>query len=572
MSTDSNRPGLSRRAFLQKSFLGGALLTASAAGLISCRSGQSGLNGKSGSIGTYGGGIAGSNWKAGHMLVRQGALSPGETEKTGIVIVGGGISGLSAAREFSKKHFGDFLVLELADQAGGNAASGVNAVSAYPWGAHYIPIPAPEAVFVRDLFEELGVIEGYDSRGLPVYNEYYLCSDPHERLFIHGRWQEGLIPQFGISDNDKRQYAEFFGAMEKFKEAHGSDGRRAFSIPVDLSSQDSRFRRYDAITMSRYLSDNGWDSGPLNWYVNYCCRDDYGCRMDETSAWAGIHYFASRHGRGANADSPSVLTWPEGIGWIAGRMGEKLSSNIRCNACVLNIEAAGSDTAVDYYDVKRETVVRILAKAVIYAAPRFTAFKAIRSLRERPPAYADRFGYAPWMVANVTMKGAPEGRGADVSWDNVGYNIDSLGYVVANHQSLKRFQQKTVLTCYFPLTAGGPSAERQKALQRTHDEWAAMVIHDLSLMHPGIEKSIEEVNVWIWGHAMIRPVPGLIWGRARQQALEPLGKIHFAHSDMSGISIFEEAQYRGIMASRAVLRDELKGEHVVCSKNITSSR
>ena len=46
-----------------------------------------------------------------------------------------------------------------------------------------------------------------------------------------------------------------------------------------------------------------------------------------------------------------------------------------------------------------------------------------------------------------------------------------------------------------------------------------------------------------------------MWGRARKEALKPHGKIHVAHSDMSGISIFEEAQYRGIMAARAALRD-----------------
>lgn len=552
MPIDGKKHGLSRRAFLRGGLLGGALLTVSAAGLTSCRRGQTGPG-----TGIFGrsGGIAGSNRKTGHMLAQQNMLSPEETERTGIVIVGGGISGLSAARELSKKRFSDFLVLELEEKAGGNAACGANAVSSYPWGAHYIPIPASEAVLVRELFEELGIIEGYDSSGLPIYNEYYLSADPHERLFIHGRWQEGLIPHLGISEKDRRQHAEFFGAMEKFREARGSDGKRAFCIPLDLSSRDSRYRGYDAISMSRFMSDNGWDSESLRWYVNYCCRDDYGCRMEETSAWAGIHYFASRHGRGANADSPSVLTWPEGIGWIVNRMGEKLSGNIRCNACVLNIERAGSDLAVDYYDVKRGGMVRAYAKAVIYAAPRFTAFKAIKSFREKPPAYAGRFGYAPWMVANVTMKGSPEGRGTDVSWDNVSYYSDSLGYIVANHQDLNRYREKTVLTCYFPLTAGGPSAERQKALKRTYEEWASMVVHDLSLMHPGIEKSIEEVNVWLWGHAMIRPVPGFIWGTARQEALRPVGKIHFAHSDMSGISIFEEAQYRGIMASRAVLGD-----------------
>ena len=66
---------------------------------------------------------------------------------------------------------------------------------------------------------------------------------------------------------------------------------------------------------------------------------------------------------------------------------------------------------------------------------------------------------------------------------------------------------------------------------------------------------IEQLNVWIWGHAKIKLAPGVMWGRARKEALKPHGKIHVAHSDMSGISIFAEAQYRGIMAARAALRD-----------------
>jgi hypothetical protein len=71
-------------------------------------------------------------------------------------------------------------------------------------------------------------------------------------------------------------------------------------------------------------------------------------------------------------------------------------------------------------------------------------------------------------------------------------------------------------------------------------------------MHPGIEERVEQIDVWLWGHAMARPVPGFIWGKARNDALKPHKKIFFAHSDMSGISIFEEAQYRGIAAARAV--------------------
>lgn len=545
MSRDPRSPGLSRRSFLIK----GTLFVVSASGgMISCSTGPGGKKQMTGRI-------SGANWRAGHMMFDGARISPSETERTGIVVVGGGISGLSAAWEFRKRRFADFLLLELGDKVGGNAASGANAVSAYPWGAHYIPIPGEEAVFVRELFEELDIIEGYDGKGLPVYNEFYLCADPQERLLIRGHWQEGLVPQLGIADRDRRQYDEFFRTMNQFKEARGSDGRRAFAIPVDQSSRDIRFQKYDTVSMARYMKDNGWDSEYLRWYVNYCCRDDYGCRMEETSAWAGIHYFASRSGRAANADSQSLLTWPEGLGWIAGKMVEKVKGNIRCGVCVLNIENLGDDIAVDYYDVRRGVPVRILSKVVVYAAPRFTAFRTIRHLRESVPSYAGWFGYAPWLVANITIKGMPdEGTGAPLSWDNVSYHSDSLGYVVANHQDLARYREKTVLTYYHPLTSGESSAERRKALKRDFKEWAEMIMEDLSRMHPGLRESVEEMDVWLWGHAMIKPVTGFMWGKARRAAMKPLGKIFFANSDMSGISIFEEAQYRGIMASRAALK------------------
>jgi len=524
------------------------MAAAAAGGMFSCN-GPYGCDKKS-----LPGGITGANWKAGHRLIEPGQFAPKETVHTGVVIVGGGIAGLSAGRELLKNRFTDFIILELEQKVGGNAASGGNAVSPYPWGAHYIPLPGSDSVLVRDLFEELGIIQGYDKKGHPIYNEYYLCADPQERLFIHGQWQEGLVPQLGLPDQDRRQIAEFFKTMKKFKQATGSDGKRAFAIPIDHSSEDNRFRTYDAVNMSRYLSDNGWDSGYLRWYVNYCCRDDYGCCMDDVSAWAGIHYFASRNGVAANADSHVVLTWPEGLGWIVNAMSGNLREHIRCNACVVNIESIGDELAVDYVDVQRYAPVRVRAKAVIYAAPRFTAFRTIKDFRKKAPSYASGFEYAPWMTANITVNRVPEGKGADISWDNVSYYSDSLGYVVANHQDIALHRNKTVLTYYHPLTAAEPVVERRKAIQRPYEEWVGMIVRDLSRMHPGIESQIEEVNVWLWGHAMVRPRPGFMWGKARAEAASPHGNIHFAHSDMSGVSIFEEAQYRGISAARAAMR------------------
>ncbi|MNK64278.1 protoporphyrinogen oxidase [compost metagenome] len=500
------------------------------------------------------GAILGASATLGHRL-RTGDLPPPSEElRTGIVIVGGGMAGLSAAWKLKSVGYPDFTLLELEPEVGGNSRSGENAITPYPWGAHYVPLPGPDATLVRELFEELGVIEGYDSAGEPLYNELYLCSDPQDRLHLHGRWQEGLVPDLGVEEADRRQYASFFKAMADFGAAKGSDGRPAFCIPVDMSSRDPRFTALDQLTMAEYMDQNGWTSKPLRWYVDYGCRDDYGCRLEETSAWAGIHYFASRVGGDPHHEG-NVLTWPEGNGWIVAQLSQRLAPQIRANALVFNVETSASgEVRVDFYDPETRKSTRIVAEAAILAAPRFVAARLVDALRSQPPSYLKAFEYSPWMVANLSLDALPAGPGAPLSWDNVPYQSPSLGYIVATHQNVEQYPRRsTVITYYLPLCESAPAEARKAAYARTHGEWSRMIVADLSRMHPGIAETIKRLDVWLWGHAMIRPKPGYIWGPERQEALKPLGRVFFAHSDMSGISIFEEAQYRGVTAAEAAI-------------------
>jgi hypothetical protein len=53
---------------------------------------------------------------------------------------------------------------------------------------------------------------------------------------------------------------------------------------------------------------------------------------------------------------------------------------------------------------------------------------------------------------------------------------------------------------------------------------------------------------------MVRPRPGFLWSQALAASAEPQGRLHFAHTDLSGMALFEEAQYWGIRAAEAILR------------------
>jgi hypothetical protein len=512
-------------------------------------------------LGTYAGLFA-QKAVAGEMLGASSALGhklrSGEfpqaarTIRKEVVIVGGGIAGLSAAYTLAKAGKTDLMLLELEAQAGGNSCSGKNEVSAYPWGAHYVPLLTQESAVAKKLFEDFGIIKGYNKSGVPIYDEYFLCADPHERLYMRGRWQDGLVPITGIAAGVEAEYKRFFGLMEGFKKLKGRDGKKAFAIPLDKSSQDAELLALDNLTMRAWLQQQGFVAEELLWYVNYCCRDDFGTTMDETSAWAGIHYFASRSGQAANAGASDVITWPQGNGWLADKLAEPSKNNIHTAALVYRVTENSKGVVVEYWDQKSGESVRIATKAVIMAVPRFVAARLIQSPRHAIDAAA--FSYAPWVVANITVNRLPEGKGAALSWDNVSYHGDKLGYVNATHQIPQMHPTQTVLTWYWPLSHLPPLAAREEALKRNYAEWQKIFLDEMVSLHPELEGQVQRVDVWVWGHAMVRPTAGFIWGKHRRQALQQKPPIFTAHSDMSGISIFEEACTHGVHAAENVIK------------------
>ncbi len=494
--------------------------------------------------------LVGATAARGHRLRKADFPAAEQTEQHEIVIAGGGISGLAAARQLARNGRNDFVLLELEDHAGGNSSHGRNAVSAYPWGAHYVSLPSSEATEVTELYEELGLIVGRDSVGRPIYDEFALVTDPAERLFLHGRWQEGLIPKIGATDADLAEFAAFGTRVAELKSARGRDGRRAFAIPVDRSSRDEQFTALDGLTMSAWVEQQGWKSAQLRWHIDYACRDDFGGGIEQVSAWAGLHYFASRDGVAANAESDALLTWPEGNGWLAERLRAPVERNIRTGLVAWNIAPATTGgVVVDAYDFTRSASRRFLAQAALVCVPRHVAQRITAPLRVLPPAPVE---YGTWAVANLTLDRRLTGAGFAPAWDNVFYDSRSLGYVTATHQRIERENGPTVITWYEALCDGSTAAIRQQAFERSHADWCALILADLRRVHPEIDDLVRRIDVCVWGHGMVRPVPGSIWTEARLRRAEPIGAIHFAHSDLSGISIFEEAYTRGVLAAHAI--------------------
>lgn len=268
--------------------------------------------------------------------------------------------------------------------------------------------------------------------------------------------------------------------------------------------------------------------------MNYCCRDDYGALASDTSAWAGIHYFASRE-----PDEKGPITWPEGNGWITKQLLQRVGTYIRTNALVSRISKTKNRYSVISGDTEYDCEI------VIFAAPTFLAPYIIEGFPR-----LTSFEYSPWLTANLTLDRFPRGGTPDeVAWDNVVYESPTLGYVVATHQTLKTFIDRTVWTFYWAFADGSPAGNREQLLSRDWNYWKDAIFNDLARVHPDIRSCVSRIDVMRMGHAMVRPTVGGMFAEERRRlAREKLGLL-FANSDISGISIFEEAQYRGITAS-----------------------
>jgi hypothetical protein len=257
------------------------------------------------------------------------------------------------------------------------------------------------------------------------------------------------------------------------------------------------------------------------------------------SAWAGLHYFSSR-----DAEEKGPLTWPEGNGWIVKQLLARVGRFVRAGQAVRAVRRERSQLRVRAGDTE------YICRAVIFAAPTFLAPYVIEGM---PPL--QHFEYSPWVTANLTLDAIPDLDRGEPAWDNVVMRSPTLGYVDAMHQSLRTVAHRTVWTFYWALAEGAPAANRRKLLETDWQYWKEAILTDLERVHPRIRGCVSRVDVMRMGHAMVRPSVGAVFA-AERQALKAAGArdgLLFAHSDISGLSLFEEAQYRGVTAADRAL-------------------
>ncbi len=533
-------PGLTRRA----------VLTAAAMPLVGC---------KPKGHPRWTGGWVGASHERGHRmrdLGKSGRLpEPAVHRQAAVLVVGGGVAGLTCARELAAAGIDDVHVLELEDKAGGNSRSHRLAGFDCPLGAHYLPVPAADHdTGLHALLESFGLCR--HEHGRWVFDERHLCHSPQERLFFRGHWHEGLLP---MPDDDTAALA----AYRRFSDEVRLAGQVAgFALPTSRVPWTAAHDALDGMTMAAWLDARSLHHPLLRAYLDYCCRDDYGAGLGQVSAWAGLHYFGSRHGFHAPGDQAgerdAVLTWPQGNGWLTERLAAPLQDRLHAGRIAMKVEPSRDAVTVDAWDAQAQAVERWTARHVVLATPLFVS---VRLLASPPPGLTAAVGqmrHAPWLVANLHVAEAlNDPPGAPPAWDNVVHGSAMLGYVDAMHQSTRPHPGPTVLTAYWAL--GGNSlaelqAQRARLLSPEWAPWAEAVVADLAVAHPDLPAKVRQVDLMRYGHAMSIPAPGVRGSAALASLSRAEGRVAFAHSDLSGYSVFEEAFFHGQRAGRDIAR------------------
>ena len=389
--------------------------------------------------------------------------------------------------------------------------------------------PAKGESLARELFEELGLFR--DGK----WDERTLCFDPQERLFINGHWQEGIEPEDGATQRDRAQYRRF---MEKISEFRATG---QFTVPMERGAKPSPL---DRMSMADWLAQQGFDS----------------------AASALVHQL--RLPRRLRRDGERHIGMGRRPIFCVARTGRKRSADL---AGRKRLDRGALDRKAKAIFANRRRSVSHCARAATRFAsspsrPNTSRMPSSGRLRRSSRSYiiegaprAEGFQYSPWLTANLTLDRIPGQKNDEPAWDNVIYDSPTLGYVNATHMSLATHIDRTVWTFYWSLAEHTPNDARRLLLAQDWNFWKEAILNDLARAHPDIRQCVAHMDIMRIGHAMARPAPGFIFSEERTRWLKPLGNIFFANSDLSGFSIFEEAQYRGVEAAKRALQAMSRG-------------
>jgi hypothetical protein len=413
---------------------------------------------------------------------------PSSSARVDIVIVGGGIAGLSAAYFLRGK---DWLLLEKEDHFGGNAYQEEFDGQPFATGSAYS--------YRGDEGDQLAAEIGLK---LPLVN----MADPTlvNSTYVPDTWKAG-ITQLPYPK-------EVVASFVKFRED---------VLKMKISE---RMAELDALPFSNFTGgyapevQQWWDIfGPSNW----------GATSKDTSAFVGLYnandIFTGGDGKRA------IL--PGGLGCITHKLVEvlqpKYKDRMLGDAAVVAVVQEKDAVNVTYFrDGKLSTVS---AKAVLLCTQKHITSRIVLGLPSEQITAMRRTRYAPYPVVNLIFDKPVYNRGYD-NWcpGNSFTDFIVADWTVRNNPGYK--QKNNILSFYAPLR------EEQRATLLTEEgckTFAARVLTDFQKVLPEFNADPVEIRIYRRGHPMFMSTPGQ-YTTNRLATAHPMDRIFFGNADSGG--------------------------------------
>jgi monoamine oxidase len=433
--------------------------------------------------------VEGDHFKIVHAL-RDGHSfpKPESSRKVDVLIIGGGIAGLSAAYFLRGK---DWLLLEKEEHFGGNAYEEEFEGQIYGTGSAYGYRGDEGDKLAREIGVEMPLVAMPD----PVIDNGVYTADP---------WKEGL---------DHLPYSkEAIASLKQFRDD---------VLKMDVKG---RMLELDSQPFSKYLAaytpelTKWWNAfGPSNW----------GATTEDTSAFIGMfdaYYLLT------GADDQRVIL-PGGLGCITHKLVEVLKPHygerMLSDATVVAVTEEAGGVRATYIQGKK--AVTVSAKVAILCTPKMITARMIPELPSAQKQAMLQMRYAPYPIINMIFDRPVYRKG----YDNWCPGKSFTDFIVADWtiRNTPGYKPKyNILTFYTPLR----ESERATLLEVDNCQaLAGKVLQDFQGCLPEFKVDPIEIRLYRRGHPMFMAVPGQ-YTKNRMIASKPSERIFFGNSDSGG--------------------------------------
>jgi monoamine oxidase len=432
-----------------------------------------------------------------------------------VVIVGGGVSGLSAAYFMQDR---DFLLLEKEPHWGGNAYLMEYEGNAFATGSAFIG--KSEGAF--NFAKEIGL------EPLPI--------NDRDSTIIRGEW----IANTWTDGLDKLPYpVTVRESFKKFKKEIlaidlSKRGKELFNVPF------SNFTKGYPVEIKQW-----WDNyGPSNW----------GAVSENTAAALAIGELQEI---GRDDVVPDFHTWPGGLGAISKRLAEilqpKFAERMLSGATTIAVVPGKKEVQVTY--MQAAELKTVTAKAVIMATPKFITRRIVQGLPEKQSDAMHQIHYIPYPVVNLIFDKPVFNKSYD-TWcpGNTFTDFIVADWVVRNQPGYR--QKYNIISCYTPMKEDDRGYLLTESSTR---KIAANVLRDFQKLFPGSNVDPLEVHIYRRGHPLYMSTPGL-YTNVQPLVREPMDRVFFANTDSEGP---ESTTNKAILSARRAVKE---AEHRLAGK------